>query len=91
MMHEAGWPADRGPLKTLHEAGLIPYPAFRPRWLHYPKIQHSNGKEVYRASTKFMNKDGLRALAALTLEGWEVHVNPMADELDIKITRSPEL
>jgi len=85
-----GWPSTTGPLLTLQRMGIHPNPKQRPRWLSFPKTQDDNGFATYKGSCKFMNKEGLRALAALTLEGWDVHLNPTtAGEIDIKITAAP--
>lgn len=81
-----GWPATTGPLVTLQRIGLVKDARRRPAWLSFPKTEDHGEFIAYKASCKFMNKEGLRALAALTLEGWDVHVNPANGEFDIKIT-----
>lgn len=83
-----GWPADRGPLKILHELGLVSDPQRRPIWLHYPKVHTTpSGIPTYTATCKFLTQDGLRSLAALTLEGWDVFVRPTANEIEMKVTK----
>jgi hypothetical protein len=54
--------------------------------MSFPKTEEHNGQTHYKATCKYMDKDGLRALAALTLEGWAVHINPTGGELDIRVT-----
>lgn len=72
-----GWPADRGPLRTLHQLGLIQDPHILPAFAKYPKVwTDSNGKTVFKASPKVLDQNTLRLLAALSFEGYEVAVNP---------------
>jgi hypothetical protein len=88
-----GWPADRGPLKTLHDLRLIADPTVRPNWMSqwrtYPNPSAPDCPS-YQGSARFLRKDGLRHLAALTLEGWDVYIAPaMSNQLDFKITGKP--
>jgi hypothetical protein len=72
-----GWPADRGPLHTLHQLGLIQDPHILPAFAKYPKVwTDSNQKTVYKASPKALDQNTLRYLAALSFEGYEVAVAP---------------
>ncbi|TFB46508.1 hypothetical protein [Cryobacterium tagatosivorans] len=81
-----GWPTDHGPLLTLHELGLHDDLNQRPKWLHYPRTETGEGIENYHATTNFLTSEPLRALASLTLEGWQVFVDPDERGLRIKIT-----
>ena len=85
-----GWPAQSGPLHTLHELGLLNGPGRRPAWLHDPTTETIAGGEVYRASTNYLNRFPLVALAALTLEGWTVVVKQHHTRMAIRITRAAE-
>ena len=88
-----GWPADRGPLKALHELGLIPDPNVQPSWVGQARW-HPNPKlpdrPTYRGTSRFLNQNGIRHLAALTLEGWEVFINPLNhNTVEYKIAGKP--
>ena len=81
-----GWPADSGPLHTLHALGLIDDPARSPDWLHCPSTATIAGVEVYHAGTHYLNNISLVALAALTLEGWNVQIKKKNARLRIKVS-----
>lgn len=82
-----GWPVNTGPLRTLERLGLHSGPERIPRWLLGPMTLDTGTSHVYVGSCKFVNKDGLRALAALTFESWNVHLKPSPDgTIRIKIT-----
>jgi hypothetical protein len=84
-----GWPSDSGPLPTLHKIGLLPDVNSRPVWVSHPKtLTDVTGAITYKGFARFMNAQGLRALAALTLEGWAVTVNANGENLDFTIRRA---
>ena len=76
-----GWPTDTGPLHTLHELGLHD----DLKWLHYPYTDTYNGVENFHAKTSFLSNEPIRALAAISLEGFQVFVDPDQAGLRIKI------
>jgi hypothetical protein len=81
-----GWPTDTGPLHTLHQLGLTPWAGYRPIWLHYPKVRTSNGRTFYTGSSRFLFNEGIRALAALSLENYTVKIFPAGpDQLEFRI------
>ncbi|TFD25867.1 hypothetical protein [Cryobacterium lyxosi] len=80
-----GWPADHGPLVTLIALGLHDDPTQRPNWLHYPRTETRERVESYHASTKYLNRHSLRALASLTLEGWLVYIDPEIEHASLRI------
>ena len=80
-----GWPADYGPLVTLTALGLHDNPTQRPDWLHYPRTEIRDDAESYHASTKYLNRHSLRALASLTLEGWLVYIDPEIEHASLRI------
>ena len=80
-----GWPTDSGPLHTLHELGLHDDLEFHPRWLHHAYSDTYNGVQNFHGSTNFLSNEPLRALAAISLEGYQVFVDPDEAGLRIKI------
>lgn len=87
-----GWPKDVGPLETLARIGILPLHADRPRWLNYQKVvTRQNGPVVYKCTAKRLDRNALRAFAALTFEHWNVYVTSpnAAAEFDIRITAAP--
>ena len=85
-----GWPADHGPLHILCQLGLHNDPNQRPNWLHYPRTETYAGIETHHATTKFLSNDSLRSLAALTLEGWQVFIDPADRGLRIKVSHEKQ-
>lgn len=89
-----GWPDDTGPFQTLHDLGILPHDAQRPTYLNYRKVLTSPaGALIYKCSCKTLDRDGLRLLAALTFENWNVSMTSPSGtaELDIRITAAPQL
>ena len=80
-----GWPTDSGPLRVLHELGLHDDLELLPKWLHHAYSDTYNGVENFHGSTNFLSNEPLRALAAISLEGWQVFVDPDEAGLRIKI------
>lgn len=89
LRYTEGWPADEGPLQSLHKVGLLSHPGHRPEWLHYPTTDtDKNGVKTYNAKTRFMSNLAIRSLAALTFEGWDVFVNQTPEGLSIRVKSS---
>ncbi|PXA71868.1 hypothetical protein [Cryobacterium arcticum] len=82
---QPGWPADTGPLRTLQDIGIIPEGSNRLTWASDSRTLTTNGRTSYKALCKFMNKQALRELAALTLEGWNVNVEASGLKLKVVI------
>ena len=82
--HAEGWPTDRGPLKTLRDAGLLPDGDDSPSWLRHATVESGSS---FHAKAPFMSNVALRHLAALSPEGWDVLVKSAIDGLSIKIKR----
>jgi hypothetical protein len=82
-----GWPADSGPLEVLHRLGLVLNPKQRPGWIHYPKTKKfSSGAVTYTGYAKTLDAPALRALAALTFEGWAVTLSAAASTRSVEVT-----
>ena len=79
------WPTDSGPLYTLHELGLHDDLEFNPKWLHHAYSDTYQGNQAYYGSTSFLTNGPVRALAAISLEGFQVFVDPDGAGLRIKI------
>lgn len=69
-----GWPTDRGPIATLALLGLIKAPPIN--WLRSPTTSETRNGTSWRFAPVFLRAEAIRALAALTLEGYEVQIDP---------------
>lgn len=82
------WPTDHGPLHTLTELGIIPRPTAHLRWVNFPKTVNEDGVTLWKCSTRFLFTDALRALAALSFEGYRIDVLATnGGECDVRIRK----
>lgn len=86
-----GWPTETGPLKTLTDLGMLPQGTRHLPWTSESSTQSNSGTPHYRAKCNFLPNAALRALAALTLEGWHVTVQPAGPNLKITISAQKTL
>jgi hypothetical protein len=71
-----GWPTHTGPLRTLAELGNVPT-GTTPNWLNEPTHEFDSGRTGYKCRThRGLSPETILDLAALIVEGYQVHVNP---------------
>jgi hypothetical protein len=80
-----GWPTTEGPLKTLATLGLVPHPEAPISWLRDPVAHQTPDGPAWKFRPLFLNPDAICALAALALEGYNVHVLPARQFLQVTI------
>ena len=89
---DLGWPLHKGPRATLLSAGLIRTPEELLKWAR--DTDHNlaaDGSTRYTAFSGFIALDGIRALAALTFEGYSVRLDtPSPGKIRITITNPDE-
>jgi hypothetical protein len=73
---EPGWPTNDGPLRTLAALGIIPDANTPISWLRAPTSQHTVKGPSWKFKPLFLHREAICALAALTLEGYNVHISP---------------
>jgi len=88
MTSSNGWPGHKGPIDSLNKIGLWPNRTEYPTWIRSPHLELDlYGRESYMAGAAFLSDTALRALAALTFEGWNVFIDSTDLGLKFKITR----
>jgi hypothetical protein len=84
---DLGWPMDRGPRHTLSQLGLIRSPDSYLRWVDRAAVSdRHDGTVFYTCRAHFINSSAIRALAALTFEGYLVKVHSLPGEPHLRIT-----
>jgi hypothetical protein len=71
-----GWPAHKGPLRTLADLGNVPA-GTTPDWLNEPTYENADGRSGYKCRTRnSLGPQTIIDLAALAIEGYNVWILP---------------